>query len=286
MLKIFPRGESDESDDRIDDRIDVDWSTMPSPARSGSHSRPSPGSADSSDSASTSHPSLTFRQYKAEVRRVMAETAGELNKQRNEAMAKDAGSLAGEIQRRLILVSSWVHAQTRTGRDRTYRDGGEVGTANGFLSENLALVGNLFLHVPFEQNLNGLMPTRYDLLEGVVERWENVDTRAADAFYRTLHVLSADLLQFLAAQKSAADNAGSDVVVAAPELFKSRRILVDTQDGVVERVMAEVGVIIQRVKQEPIRHVLNLPDLDGLLRYCSPSPSASQSSPFSIQSRH
>lgn len=72
-------------------------------------------------------------------------------------MAKNAGPLAGQIQRRLILISSWVNAQTRAGRDRTYRDGADVGSANGYLSENLALVGNLFLHVPFEQNLKGLM---------------------------------------------------------------------------------------------------------------------------------
>ncbi|BGO98097.1 hypothetical protein NBRC10513v2_002096 [Rhodotorula toruloides] len=433
---------------------------MPSPAPSGSHSRHSPGSAASSNSASTSHPSLTFRQYKAEVDRVMAETAGELNKQRNEAMANNAGSLGGQIQRRLITVTTWLNAQTRAGRNGTFRDGDEVGSAKGFLSENLALVGNLFLHVPFEQNLNGLMPTRremlagdiaeiphlqillkhlphddeaasamtspfhpdtrssssrhskspaprqsdpnappplsfsawrdtlerglsgamrllqapanvdeqrqgrwaslvrtrvdelswyrrevletttaedwgspsphlatqrfhnvfvllgnatgwpldktfalptrYDLLEGVVERWESVDTRAVDAFYRTLHVLSADLLQFLTAQKSTADNAGNaDRARLLGERmaqmmwwlrhlnsFKSRRILMETQDAVVGGVMAEVGAIVQRVKQDPFRHVLHLPDLDDLLRDCSPCPSASRSSPFSIQSRH
>lgn len=87
----------------------------------------------------------------------MAETAKALNEQRKEAMAKNAGSLEGQIQRRLIAVTTWVNAQTRAGRDGTFRDGDEVGSAKGFLSENLALVGNLFLHVPFEQNLNGLM---------------------------------------------------------------------------------------------------------------------------------
>ncbi|BGO89990.1 hypothetical protein NBRC10512_001975 [Rhodotorula toruloides] len=432
---------------------------MASPARSRSHSQHSPGSAASSNSASTSHPSLTFRQYKAEVRRVMTETANALTDQRREAMAKNAGPLAGQIQRRLILISSWVNAQTRAGRDRTYRDGADVGSANGYLSENLALVGNLFLHVPFEQNLKGLMPTRrellagevamlpyiqpllrhiphdedaastttspfrpgtrtssssrpsdfiashqldsngrprldfvawketlgqglagalhllqapvpvderlegrwislvrtrvdelgwykqevldrttaedwgspssrlaaqrfenvsvllnnatgwpldktfptrHDLLEGIVRPWENVDTRAVDAFYRTLHFSSANLLQSLTAQKSAAENAGN--ALRARQLgerktqviqwlrhldsFKSRRILMETPDAVVEGVMAEVGATVQRIRQQPIRHVLQLPDLDDLLHSCSPRPSASQSSPFSIQGRH
>ncbi|GEM07049.1 sel1-like and Tetratricopeptide-like helical domain containing protein [Rhodotorula toruloides] len=126
---------------------------------------------------------------------------------------------------------------------------------------------------------------------------ETVSTRAVDAFYRTLHDLSADVLQYFAAQTSMAADAGNPLRARGlgermahvmrwmrhPDSFEARPILLETQDAVVEYLVKKVGEIVQRVKTEPVTHVMHLPDLDDLLRSCSAFSSGSHSSPYSIQ---
>ncbi|BGP23179.1 hypothetical protein JCM10295v2_002073 [Rhodotorula toruloides] len=128
---------------------------------------------------------------------------------------------------------------------------------------------------------------------------ETVSTRAVDAFYRTLHDLSADVLQYFAAQTSMAADAGNPLRARGlgermahvmrwmrhPDSFEARPILLETQDAVVEYLVKKVGEIVQRVKTEPVTHVMHLPDLDDLLRSCSAFSSGSHSSPYSIQSQ-
>lgn len=119
---------------------------------------PSAGSLPPSGS-STSHPSLTFKEYKQEVRRIVEEDVRHLTEQQDEARARNDQSLVDGIQLRLEALRAWENAQTRKTRAEhsTQDNNDQVGNARGFLSQNLALVGALFLHVPFEQNLRRLM---------------------------------------------------------------------------------------------------------------------------------